>query len=135
MTSKTLIMALAIFLGMAVIVVPFVALAYGPWLVWVGLVFWLGWTIPTTIQPTHKPIRDAGRRFALGSVVITLASLPIVYLIATAQFSAFGGEGFQWAEPQVLIATVVFLAPSVYVPLLAVRCLQMYWREHQGPAQ
>ena len=125
--------AMALF-ALAMLFVPFIAMAYGPWLAWLGMGIWLGWRVPALIATTDKPLRDAGRRFAMGAVVITLASLPVVYAIATLQATAFGGEGFQWAAPQVLLATVLLLAPMVYVPLLAVRCGQMYGRARRGGA-
>lgn len=116
----------------AMLFVPFLALAYGPWIAWLVMALWLGWRVPATIADTDKPLRDAGRRFALGALVVTLASLPVIYAIATLQTSAFGGEGFQWADPQVLIATLVLVAPSVYVPVLAVRCGLMFGRARQA---
>jgi len=136
MNVSALIIALAVFLALGTILQPVLTLAYGPWLLWLIGAIALGWWVPSQVRPTEKPIRDGGRRFALGSVAVTLMSLPVVYAIATLQLSVFGQEGltwaFQWAEPQVLVATVVFLAPLVYVPLLAARCSLMYLREKDG---
>ncbi|SMY06158.1 hypothetical protein [Flavimaricola marinus] len=133
MSPNGIIIALVIFLALGALMQPLLTLAYGPWLVWLAMAVALGWWVPSQVKPSEKPVRDAGRRFALGSVAVTLMSLPVVYAIATLQLSAFGEDGprwaFQWASPQVFVATVVFLAPLVYVPLLGARCMLMYWRE------
>ena len=110
------------------------AAAYLPWILWIGLMFWLGWRIPATVTATEKPVRDAGRRIAFGAVAMTLVSLPIVYAIASLQASVFGDEGARWAGSEVLLATVVIIAPAVYIPLLTVRSLQLWLRERGSGA-
>jgi hypothetical protein len=134
---KALVMGLALFLALGITLQPVLTLAYGPWLLWFVAAVWIGWWVPSRVGPSERPLGDAVRRFALGSVAVTLMSLPVVYVIATLQRSVFGPEGltwaFQWADPQVLMVTVVALAPMVYVPLLAVRCILIYSRE-QGRA-
>ncbi|MBM1220269.1 hypothetical protein JQU17_08525 [Ponticoccus sp. SC2-23] len=103
--------------------------AYLPWAVWIAVMVSLGWRIPAAVAATERPGRDAGRRFAYGAVALTLVSLPLVYLIASLQASVFGGEGARWAGPEVLLATVVIIAPAVYIPVLTVRCAQLWLRE------
>jgi len=92
----------------------------------------MGWRIPAAIDSSGRPPRDAGRRFAFGAVALTLLSLPIVYLIASLQASVFGGEGARWAGPEVLLATVVIIAPAVYIPVLTVRCGQLWLGERDA---
>lgn len=106
-----------------------IALTYLPWAVWLGAMVWLGWWLPARLETTGRPLRDAGRRVAFGAVAMTMASLPAVYLIASLQTSVFGGEGARWAEAGVLVATVVIIAPAVYIPVLALRCAQLWLKE------
>ena len=103
-------------------------LSYGPWFAYVGLVIWLCWTVPARVPATDNQVRDAGRRIAFGAVAVTLVSLPVVYLIASLQVSVFGGQGARWADGSVLLATIVIIAPGVYVPLLAIRTAQLWWK-------
>lgn len=109
-----------------------VVVAYLPWIAWLGLMIWMGWRLPGWLGATDRPLRDAGRRFAFGAVAMTLVSLPVVYLIASLQASVFGGAGARWAEPQVLLATVVLIAPLIYVPVLTVRCGLLWLRERSA---
>lgn len=104
---------------------------YLPWFGWLCLSVWMSWRFPALVAATDHPVRDAGRRVAFGAVATTLVSLPIVYLIASFQESVFGGQGARWAGPQVLLATVVVIAPAVYVPTLVVRCVQLRLRERR----
>lgn len=108
--------------------VQFVA-TYAPWLAWLVVMLLAGWRFPAWIQPTDNPLKDAGRRIALGAVSLTVLSLPIIYLIASFQASVFGEDGMRWAAPSVLLATIVIIAPSVYIPLLLVRCGHLYLSE------
>lgn len=134
MNLKALSIALIAFLALSIVFQPLATIAFAPWLLWLILVVWIGWWVPTVIAQTDKPLRDAGRRFALGSVAVTLVSLPLVYLIATLQGSVFGGVGFQFADPQVLLATIVALTPPIYIPLLGLRCTLMYLKENKPEA-
>lgn len=110
-------------------------LGYGVWILWLGFVLWLAWWVPASMPVRGHPYIGFLRRVALGTVILTLANLPLVYAIATMQTSVFGGAGPQWAEPQVLVMTVVLLAPGVFLPLVAVRAALLGWREHraEGP--
>ena len=107
-------------------------LTYGPWLVYLAIAVWLCWRIPGRVPSTSNKVRDAGRRVAFGAVIVTLVSLPLVYLIASFQASVFGGEGATWADGVVLVATIVVIAPGVYVPLLAVRIAQLWWQDRKS---
>lgn len=132
------VMGLVLFVALGVTFQPVLTLAYAPWLLWLVAALALGWWVPTQVAASDKPLRDAGRRFALGSVAVTLMSLPVVYVIATMQRSVFGPEGltwaFQWADPQVLLVTAAALAPTAYLPVLAGRCALMFWRERDRVA-
>lgn len=105
------------------------AAAYLPWAVWLVVIVRTGWRIPAAVPATEHPGQVAGRRFAYGAVILTLISLPLVYLIASLQASVFGDEGARWAGPEVLLATVVIIAPAVYIPVLTVRCTQLWLRD------
>ena len=105
-----------------------VLLSYGPWILYLGLVVWLCWVVPARVPTTENTLRDAGRRIAFGAVAVTLVSLPVVYLIASLQGSVFGGEGARWADGSVLLATILIIAPGVYVPLLSIRTAQLWWK-------
>jgi hypothetical protein len=108
------------------------AAAYLPWILWLGLMFWMGWRLPAAVPGTDRPVRDAGRRIAYGAVTMTLVSLPLVYAIASLQTSVFGDEGARWAGSEVLLATVVIIAPAVYIPMLTVRSLQLWLRDRRA---
>lgn len=118
----------------SVLAFPVVALAYGPWIIWLMLVFWLAWRVPMLIAPDKSTLKVVGRRFALGAVVITAFSVPFIYLIATLQTSVFGGDGFAWAEASVVPAVIFLLSPQIYVPLLAVRLFLLWRRERDMDA-
>lgn len=105
------------------------AAAYLPWAIWIVVMVRAGWRLPAAVPATERLARDAGRRFAYGAVALTVLSLPLVYLIASLQATVFGGEGPRWAGSEVLLATVVIIAPAVYIPVLTVRCTQLWLRE------
>ena len=106
---------------LATALLPGPMLGYGVWLIWAGFVLWLAWRVTPAIPVRGHPYIGFLRRVALGTVILTLVNLPLIYAIATMQTSVFGGGGPALAEPSVLLMTVVLVAPGVFLPLVAVR--------------
>ena len=109
--------------------VPFLVLAYGPIVLWLAGMFYLGWRVPTMVAPKDSLGQTFAARFILGAVVMTVFSLASIYAMSVMQMLTFNGDDWQWPEPKILLAAAVVFAPMVYVPLLGVRLFQLWRRE------